>query len=104
MFSSPDSRNLVVEHIAHKEASPFRELDENFGDVVALYKKTPHLTPFSYGVLRNKIVTEGGVTEEVFKDYLISKGITWGDMRPVIEIQRERRRAELYKKYGPQRQ
>jgi hypothetical protein len=68
-----------------------------------MYVKTKvlHLAKFNFWSLEQKIVKEGGISQEVFEKYLHEKGMTWGDEKSLLEIEREKRRKEIFEKYPP---
>ncbi len=111
MFPRPDApqpEQKVVQFPFPEKAEDFRavhveELDRRFAKYMDIYKKmkTFHLTDFNYTTLQEKFVKEGGISQEVFEKYLKEKGMTWGEMRPQVDIEREQKRKELFEKYPP---
>lgn len=111
MFSSPENsqpEQKVVQFPFPEKAEDFRgvhveELDKRFAQYMDIYKKmkTFHLTNFNYATLQEKFVKEGGISQEVFEKYLLEKGMTWGEMRPQAEIDKEEKRKKLFEKYPP---
>lgn len=58
-------------------------LDEKFGHLIVPYRKLhiSHLSNFNFETIRQKMVEEGGVSNEVMEAYLTLKRLTWGPLK-----------------------
>lgn len=111
MFERPETNQpeqKVVQFPFPEKADDFRavhveELDQRFAKYMDIYKKmkTYHLTNFNYTTLQDIFVNKGGISQEVFEKYLKEKGMTWGEMRPMADIEKEEKRRKLFEKYPP---
>ena len=66
----------------------FEELDKRFRGILKIYEKMRqfHLNRGRYHDLEHHFVTLGGLSPEVFNEFLKRKGFTWDEVTPIGEI------------------
>ena len=82
-FEAPQQPSNVIKFPFPVKAEDFKtihreELDKIYGATIDLFKKShvTKLSPFNFETLREKIVVQGRIYEEIFDAYLPVHGLT----------------------------
>lgn len=85
-FEAPREPSNVIKFPFPEKATDFKavhkeELDKKYGATIDLFKRShvTKLSSFNFETLREKIVVQGSISEEVFEAYLTVHGLTWDE-------------------------
>lgn len=92
---NPQPEQKVVQFPFPEKVEEFRdihaeELGRRFDNILRTYEKMRifHLNRGRYHDIEHHIVTLGGISPEIFEEFLKRKGFTWDDVTPIGEIKK----------------